>query len=128
MPTAITENIKISVDAEYQAHSSSPKNNYFTFAYRVIIENKGDYTVQLLRRRWYIFDSNGTINEVEGEGVVGLQPVLEPNQSHQYISGCKLQTDMGYMRGKYLMVRVVDGIEFEVDIPRFELISPAKMN
>ena len=84
--------------------------------------------VKLLRRHWYIFDSCGITREVEGEGVVGLQPVIEPGKSHQYVSGSHLKTEMGRMHGTYLMERMVDGKQFYVNIPEFQLVAPFKLN
>lgn len=98
------------------------------FAYRVSIENQSEQTIKLLRRHWYVFDSNGSTREVEGEGVVGLQPVIEPGKTHQYVSGSHLKTEIGKMHGTYLMERVTDGKRFKVNIPEFPLIAPFKMN
>ena len=123
-----TEGVKVSVVTEYQPEYSSPKQRHFVFTYRVIIENESPYTVQLLRRHWFIYDSNGDIGEVEGEGVVGKQPLLEPGESHRYVSGCHLRSGMGKMEGSYLMERTVDGKHFEVRIPTFNMIVPYRMN
>ncbi len=112
MITQITEGVKISVETIYQPEYSNPANDHYMFAYKITIENLTEYSVQLMRRRWYIFDSNGTHREVEGEGVVGLQPVIEPGSSHEYVSGCNLKTDMGSMRGSYAMRRLADHEEF----------------
>lgn len=128
MVTKITDGVKISVDTIYQPEYSNPANEHFMFAYKVHIENLSEYTVQLMRRKWLIFDSNGTKREVEGEGVVGQQPVIEPGDSHEYVSGCNLKTDMGSMKGSYEMKRVADHEEFRVNIPEFYLIAPYKMN
>ena len=84
--------------------------------------------MQLLRRHWYIYDSNGTVREVEGEGVVGLQPVIEPGEIHEYVSGCNLRTSIGKMTGTYLVERVVDGKQFQVQIPEFNMIAPYRLN
>lgn len=128
MVTATTQGLKISVDTVYQDEHSNPANEHFMFAYRINIENLSDYAVQLMRRKWFIFDSNGTVREVEGEGVVGIQPLIEPGDSYSYVSGCNLKTDLGSMRGHYLMQKLVDDTEFTVDIPEFELIVPYKLN
>lgn len=128
MVTKITDGVKISVETVYQPEYSNPANNHFMFAYKITIENLTDYTVQLMRRHWYIFDSNGTHREVEGEGVVGQQPVIDPGESHEYVSGCNLTTEMGTMKGTYGMTRLVDGTQFEVNIPEFQLISPYRLN
>lgn len=128
MITQITEGVKISVETVFQPEYSNPANDHYMFAYKINIENLSDYTVQLLRRHWFIFDSNGTRREVEGEGVVGLQPVIEPGSSHEYVSGCNLKTDMGRMKGLYEMKRVADNQQFEVEIPEFFMIAPYKLN
>lgn len=128
MVTQITEGVRISVECIYQKEYSNPENEHFMFAYRISIENLGTDSIQLLRRHWNIFDSNGTHREVEGEGVIGLQPLIAPGGSHEYMSGCNLQTDMGYMEGEYQMMREMDGLIFEVDIPRFILAAPYRLN
>ncbi|WP_443945226.1 Co2+/Mg2+ efflux protein ApaG [Pedobacter sp. AW1-32] len=128
MVTAITDGVKVSVETVYQPEYSNPTNEHFMFAYRVEISNLSDYAVQLLRRQWYIFDSNSSKREVEGEGVVGLQPVINPGETHVYVSGCNLKTDMGTMHGTYLMKRLMDDAEFDVNIPEFQLIAPFKLN
>ncbi len=128
MVTEITDGVKVSVETIYQPEYSNPANEHFMFAYRVNIENLSEYTVQLMRRHWDIFDSNGTRREVDGEGVVGEQPVIEPGDMHEYVSGCNLKTDMGSMKGRYEMKRVVDGEVFDVSIPEFFLIAPFKLN
>lgn len=128
MVTAITDGVKVSVETVYQPEYSNPTNEHFMFAYRVEISNLSDYAVQLLRRQWYIFDSNSSKREVEGEGVVGLQPVINPGETHVYVSGCNLKTDMGTMHGTYLMKRLMDDAKFDVNIPEFQLIAPFKLN
>lgn len=128
MPTAITNDVKITVETAYQNERISNPNGEHMFAYRITIENHGEYTVKLLRRHWFINDLNFDKSEVEGEGVVGLQPVLEPGEKHQYVSGCALRSDIGAMHGTYLMERQIDGKKFEVDIPEFYLVAPFRMN
>jgi ApaG protein len=128
METAITHDIRVSVEAMYQSMYSKPLAREYVHAYRVTIENLGEETVQLLTRHWYIWDSTGILREVEGDGVIGLQPVLEPNDTHQYVSGCPLKTDLGKMSGKYTMKRESDGLLFDVIIPTFYLIPPFKYN
>jgi ApaG protein len=128
MVTKITDGVKVSVDTIYQPEYSNPANEHFMFAYRVKIENMGEYSVQLMNRHWTIFDSNGTKRDVEGEGVVGQQPIIEPGNNHEYVSGCNLKTDIGSMKGSYEMKRIVDGQTFQVNIPEFYLITPFKLN
>ncbi|WP_315820127.1 Co2+/Mg2+ efflux protein ApaG [Paraflavitalea speifideaquila] len=98
------------------------------FAYRITIENHNSFPVKLHRRHWYIVDSNGSTREVEGEGVVGVQPSLQPGERYQYVSGCNLRSEMGKMYGIYLMENLHSKAHFEVNIPVFEMIVPFKMN
>lgn len=128
MVTTITDGVKVSVETQYQPEYSNPANDHYMFAYKINIENLSDYTVQLLRRRWDIFDSNGSHREVEGEGVVGEQPVIEPGKSHEYVSGCNLKTDIGRMKGEYQMVRTMDNAVFDVEIPEFFMVAPYRLN
>lgn len=128
MVREITEGIKVSVVTEYQPDYSSPAQMHFVFTYRITIENESEYTIKLLRRHWFIHDANSTVREVEGQGVVGQQPILEPGQTHQYVSGCNLKSGVGKMYGTYLMERVVDGKQFKVAIPEFTMVAPFRMN
>ena len=128
MVTAITQGVKISVDTIYQDEYSNAANEHFMFAYRIMIQNMSDFSIRLERRKWLIFDSNGTQREVEGEGVVGVQPIIEPNETYQYVSGCNLKTEIGSMKGHYEMLRLNDETIFNVDIPEFQLIVPYKLN
>ncbi len=128
MATRVTHGIKISVVSEYQDLYSRPEQHQYYFSYHIRIENTSDYTVQLLRRHWHIFDAAGTGQEVEGEGVVGQQPVLKPGDVYEYESACNLNSEIGSMHGTYLFVRSADGGNFEVQIPRFELITTFRLN
>lgn len=128
MPTAITNDIKISVETFYRNSQPGVQHGEHLFAYRITIENCGDYTIKLLRRHWRIVDSLNGIEEVEGEGVIGQQPVLEPGQQHQYVSGCGLRSEMGKMFGSYLLERQLDGKRFRVRIPEFMLVVPMRLN
>ena len=98
------------------------------FAYRITITNESEYAVKLLRRHWNITDANGVVREVEGEGVVGQQPVIEPGASHQYVSGSAIKTEIGKMHGTYLMQRLIDEVKFKVHIPEFQMVAPYKLN
>lgn len=128
MASKISEGIEINVETFYQAEYSNPVNNEFMFAYRITIENHNSFSIKLLRRQWYIFDSNGENREVEGEGVVGMQPVLQSGQSFQYVSGCNLRTEMGRMYGYYTMENLNTKKNFKVNIPAFEMVVPLKLN
>jgi ApaG protein len=128
MIAQITQGVKVSVETEYQPSYSSPSQYHYVFTYRITIENQSDFTIQLMRRQWYIHDAGFQPREVEGEGVVGQQPVLEPGQSHQYVSGCNLKSGIGKMVGTYLMERIVDGTTFRVNIPEFTMVAPLRLN
>ena len=128
MISLISAGIQISVETFYQSDYSNPTNHEFMFAYRISIENHNPFAVKLLRRQWYIFDSNCEHREVEGEGVVGVQPLLNSGEQFQYVSGCNLRTEMGKMHGEYIMENQNNKETFIVQIPSFEMIVPAKMN
>lgn len=128
MPVAISNDVKISVETYYQNDKVNNTHGNHMFAYRIMIENKGDYTIKLLRRHWNIIDSYEGFSEVDGEGVVGEQPILEPNEKYTYVSGCALISEFGKMSGFYTMQRQIDGKEFLVNIPEFQLIVPYKNN
>ncbi len=128
METLITKGIRVSVETIYQSAYSRPLEGKFVFSYHIIIENLSVDTVQLLRRHWLIFDSTGLMRQVEGEGVIGQQPVLAPGESHQYASWSPINTEIGKMRGSYTFIRERDGKEFQVAIPEFQLVVPFKMN
>ena len=128
MVSLISEGVEISVETFYQQDYSNPLQSEYMFAYKIIIENHNSFPVKLLRRHWYIFDSNSSNREVEGEGVVGVQPVLAPGEKYQYVSGCNLRTEMGKMTGTYKMENLNSKELFEVNIPAFEMIVPLKYN
>jgi ApaG protein len=128
MVSRATEGVIVSVESFYQPDYSNPVNGEFMFAYRVTIANNNSFPVKLLRRHWYIFDSNASQREVEGEGVVGIQPQINPGEQYQYISGCNLRTEMGKMHGTYLMQNLANRDEFRVNIPVFHMVVPFKMN
>lgn len=124
----VTEGISIMVETFYQPTQSNPLNSEYLFAYRITIENQTLYPVKLLSRHWHIVDSNGTHREVQGEGVVGRQPIIEPGNTYQYTSASGLRSDMGKMYGSYLLENLFNKKKFNVTIPEFQLIVPAKMN
>lgn len=128
MSSLISEGVKVTVETFYQPDYSNPLQSEFMFAYRINIENYNSFPVKLHRRHWKIFDSNGTYRDVEGEGVVGVQPILQPGENYQYVSGCNLRTEMGRMHGTYEMENLHSKRTFEVNIPSFEMIVPFKGN
>lgn len=121
---AITEGITVRVAVNFLPEQSRIEVGKWFWVYHIRIENGSDETVQLLTRHWRITDGRGMINLVDGEGVVGEQPLLLPGQSHDYVSGCPLSTPMGSMEGHYTFVRR-SGEAFEVAIPFFPLAAPA---
>ena len=128
MDTLITNDVRVSVETFFQPKYSNPDRQEFVFAYRITIENLNPFTVRLLRRHWIIFDAHSEYREVEGEGVVGQQPILEPGNVHQYVSWSNLKCEMGSMRGTYTFARLDTDELFEVDIPVFRLIAPYRLN
>ena len=128
MISKLSKGVQVSVETYYQPDYSNPVSSEYMFAYRILIENQNDFTIQVLRREWDIFDSNGEYREVQGEGVVGQQPIILPGKSFQYVSGCNLRTEMGKMFGKYVVENTDTKEEFFVNIPPFDMIVPFKMN
>ena len=128
MVSVITNGIEITVDVHYQQDYSNPLSQEYMFAYRITIENHNKFSVQLLRRQWYIFDSNGEHREVEGEGVVGLLPIIFNGKPFTYMSGCNLKTEMGKMGGFYMMLAMNNNASFKITIPDFQMIAPHKLN
>lgn len=118
-----TKSITVSVEPFYLDEQSEPDDGHFVWAYHVRIENNGKETVQLITRHWRITDSLGNVKEVQGDGVVGEQPVLEPGDVFEYTSGTPLATPSGIMVGSYKM-KTGDGDLLSVDIPAFSLDSP----
>jgi ApaG protein len=121
---ATTGEVTVSVRPVYLDQQSDPLGHQFVFAYFVEVTNHGDADVQLLRRRWRITDGFGEVQEVEGAGVVGEQPVIGPGETHRYNSFCVLETMEGAMEGSYLMERA-RGERFRAAIPRFHLRARA---
>lgn len=128
MTSLITAGVQVSVETFYQEDYSNPLQGEYMFAYRVEIENYNSFPVQLHRRHWYIFDSNATRREVEGEGVVGVQPIILPGETYRYVSGCNLKTEIGKMVGTYEMENLDTREIFTVQIPSFDMVVPFKNN
>lgn len=123
MYSSTSHEITVTVKPIYLDDQSSPGENHYVWAYRVRIENHGERTVQLLRRHWKITDALGRVQEVQGSGVVGEQPVLHPGDAYEYTSGTPLPTPSGIMVGTYQM-EIENGDRIDVDIPAFSLDSP----
>lgn len=123
MYRAVTSEIAVEVEPFFLAEQSDPEASRYVWAYRVTIENGSDEAVQLLSRTWHITDGRGRVEEVQGPGVVGEQPRLDPGDSFQYTSGCPLATTSGIMVGHYTM-EGAGGRRFDVAIPAFSLDLP----
>jgi ApaG protein len=121
---AETRGITVRVSVSFLPEQSEPRRGRWFWAYHVRIENAGPQAVQLLTRHWVITDGRGARHTVEGEGVVGEQPLIAPGESYDYVSGCPLATPSGAMQGSYHVVGE-DGAGFDVTIPRFQLLAPA---
>ena len=128
MVKKITEGICVTVETFYQDEQSSPVNGEYMFAYRITIDNYTEMPVQLLRRSWYIVDSTLGLRKVEGEGVVGQTPIIDPNETFQYVSAANLSSDMGKIYGSYQMLNLYSLQKFDVAIPEFMLLAPFKGN
>jgi ApaG protein len=128
MSRALTNGILVTVKSAYMPERSTPTLRRFAFAYTVTIANEGGDTAQLLRRHWIITDGDGNVEEVEGEGVVGEQPILGPGESFEYTSWCQLATPSGSMHGTYRMVTNNTGASFEAEIAPFRLGMPYSLN
>ncbi len=128
MYTAITSGIKISVSCKFEPAYSNPIGKDYMYSYTITIENQNYFSVQLMRRYWSIKDAEGNIREVEGAGVIGLQPIIAPGARHIYTSNCDMGTDMGTMRGNYQMKKVDEDVTFNVRIPEFRLEVPFLLN
>ena len=119
-----THGVTVRVSVSYLPEQSEPARGRWFWAYHIRIENDGAQAVQLLTRHWIITDGRGARHTVEGEGVVGEKPLIEPGESFDYVSGCPLATPTGHMQGSYRMVDA-HGTSFDAAIPRFPLVAPA---
>jgi ApaG protein len=124
---AVTRGVRVVVESRYSAEHSSPQSHQWFFLYTIRISNEGDETLQLVSRHWIITDATGEVDEVEGPGVVGEQPVLTPGESFEYTSGCPLPTPFGSMHGTYQM-STPGGDEFDAEISTFQLREPSAIH
>lgn len=113
----------IQTQVNYLPDQSDEAGNRFVFSYTISINNLGATTAKLISRHWIITDAHNHVQEVRGQGVVGEQPLLKPNQSFEYTSGTVLATQVGTMRGSYQM-QAEDGTQFDIEIPQFVLSVP----
>ena len=126
--TAITEGVKISVTTQFRPDFSKVNESLYYFHYRIEIENRNNFAVKLKLRCWHIYDSLNPFRTIEGEGVVGNQPELQPGEIFNYTSGCDLHSEIGYMEGFYVFENLLTNEEFRVTVPKFDLIFPGKNN
>ena len=119
-----TDGVTVRVVTNFLEDQSVPAQSRWFWSYHIRLENHRDDPVQLLSRHWKITDGRGNISHVDGDGVIGEQPLLQPGASHDYVSGCPLPTPSGMMEGHYRFIRA-DGSTFLVEIPRFRLVAPA---
>lgn len=124
--SSTTRGIEVTVAPIFLEDQSDPENGSWVWAYQVRIANQGRDTVKLLRRTWRITDARGRMQVVQGDGVVGEQPMLEPGEAFEYTSGTPLDTPSGIMAGAYHMVSAVSGETFDVEIPAFSLDCPSE--
>ena len=115
--------ISILTETEYVNEQSFPDEERYVFAYTITITNTGLVAATLLRRHWLITDANCKVQEVRGDGVIGEQPNIMPGESFQYTSAAVLETPVGCMQGSYEMI-ADDGVDFDVQIPVFNLSTP----
>jgi len=118
-----TRGLTVRVAVSYLPEQSEPGSGRWFWAYHIRIENDGQMAAQLMTRKWLITDGRGAKHVVEGDGVVGDQPVIMPGTSYDYVSGCPLNTPSGNMQGSYGMI-AEDGSSFEIAIPKFALTAP----
>ena len=128
MVSKISEGVEVSIETFYQKDYSNPLQNEYMFAYRITIENHNTFPVKLLKRYWEVFDSNTEQRIVEGEGVVGVQPIILPGKHYQYVSGCHLKSELGKMQGYYTMENIETKDTIQVNIPAFKMVAPVKLN
>ena len=119
-----TDGVTVRVVTNFLEDQSVPAQACWFWSYHIRLENHRDDPVQLLSRHWKITDGRGNISHIDGDGVIGEQPLLQPGSSHDYVSGCPLPTPSGMMEGHYRFIRA-DGSTFLVEIPRFRLVAPA---
>ncbi len=127
MVSKITSEVKVSVTTEYDNHNSYPSENRFVFRYNIEIQNLGSSPIKLMSRMWMIYDLGFGFTEVEGAGVIGLTPSLQTGETFKYFSNVILKSGVGSMEGYYIFENA-DQQSFEVDIPKFNLVSEVLSN
>ena len=128
MVSKISEGVKVSVETFYQHDYSNPLQSEYMFAYRIRILNGNMFPIQVMHRHWVITEGDASTREIDGEGIIGVQPVINPGEEYFYVSGANIHTEIGRMYGHYLMLNKRTNAPFTVNIPTFELIPPFKLN
>ena len=121
------EKVSVTAVSEYIKERSDPSIPIYLFSYRINIINNEDIDLKLIRRHWDIIDGNGNLNTVNGEGVIGKQPLIPPGESFGYSSFCPIPTEFGIMKGFYIVADTKKQ-EYKINIPAFNLIVPNSMN
>ena len=124
----MTSNIKVSVIPEYDSKNSYPSENRHVFKYSIVIENEGSFPIKILKRKWLIFDVGFGYTEIIGDGVIGLTPEIPTGENFAYFSNVMLRSGVGNMSGKYLVKNMETQETFEIDIPKFNLLSEVLSN
>lgn len=128
MFSKMTSNIKVSVIPEYDSKNSYPSENRYVFKYNITIENDGSFPIKILKRKWLIFDVGFGYTEITGDGVIGLTPEIAVSENFAYFSNVMLRSGVGNMSGKYLVRNMETQENFEIDIPKFNLLSEVLSN
>ena len=126
--TNTTAGVRITVHPRFEENLSSAADESYVFSYHITMENQNDFPVKLLRRHWFIFDSQGIKREVEGAGVVGETPIIMPGEYFSYSSACDLQSPRGSMHGFYTMQRFGSEQMMEINVPQFNLEAPHSLS
>ncbi|MEJ5104166.1 MULTISPECIES: Co2+/Mg2+ efflux protein ApaG [Chryseobacterium] len=128
MFSKMTSNIKVSVIPEYDSKNSYPSENRYVFKYNITIENDGSFPIKVLKRKWLIFDVGFGFTEIIGDGIIGLTPEIGTDENFAYFSNVMLRSGVGSMSGKYLVKNLETQETFEIDIPKFNLLSEVLSN
>lgn len=128
MFSTTTFDIKVSVFPEYDVKNSFPSENRFVFKYHITIENLGDTPVQLLKRKWLIYDVGFGFTEVSGDGVIGLTPEILPGENFKYFSNVILRSGVGNMNGIYYCTNLLTKENLEIEIPKFNMVAEVLSN
>ena len=128
MFSKITSDIRVSVVPEYDYKNSFPSENRFVFKYQISIENLGKTPIKILKRKWLIYDLGFGFTEIVGDGVIGLTPELQFGEKFNYFSNVQVRSGVGYMSGKYLVQDLLTDATFEIEIPKFSLMSEVLSN